>query len=219
MLSTLTVLNTADSGPGSLRAEIAAANNGDTIRFAHELAGKTITLTSGELVVGKSVDIEGPGAAKLTVSGNDASRVFDIQGGANVTIAGLTVANGLVGAVTGDAGGGIENEPGATFSLANDTVAHNTAYGIGGGLWNQIGGTVAISGSTFVGNVVRAGDGAAGAAGQSGGSGGQAAGGALSLFTPGNVDQVSDSAFANNQALGGRGGVGGTGARTRSGNP
>ena len=33
VLSTLTVLNNADSGPGSLRAEIAAASSGDTIVF------------------------------------------------------------------------------------------------------------------------------------------------------------------------------------------
>jgi hypothetical protein len=146
--STLTVLNNLDSGPGSLRAEIAAAANGDTIAFAPALKGQTITLAS-QLTINKSLDIEGLGAAKLTVSGNKASRVFDIQGGAAVTIAGLTIANGLV---ISDAGGGVKNEPGATLFLANDTLANNTAYGIGGGLWNQIGGTVNISNSLFVGN-------------------------------------------------------------------
>src|SRR5262249_45194004 len=43
--STLTVLNSADSGPGSLRAEITAAQNGDTIVFDPSLAGQTINLT------------------------------------------------------------------------------------------------------------------------------------------------------------------------------
>jgi hypothetical protein len=52
MLSKLTVVNNSDSAAGSLRAEISAANNGDTIRFAPALAGQTITLTSGELAVG-----------------------------------------------------------------------------------------------------------------------------------------------------------------------
>src|SRR5262249_9706397 len=96
LLSTLTVLNNSDSGPGSLRAEIAAAQSGDTIRFAGKLAGQTITLTGGELVLDKSLDIEGIGAGRLTVSGNHASRVFDIRGGATVTIAGLTIADGQV---------------------------------------------------------------------------------------------------------------------------
>ena len=40
-------MNNADSGAGSLRATIAAADNGDTINFASSLSGQTITLTSG----------------------------------------------------------------------------------------------------------------------------------------------------------------------------
>ena len=64
LLSTLTVLNTHDSGAGSLRADIAAANSGDVIRFDRSLAGQTIRLTSGQLVVNKSLDIEGLGAGQ-----------------------------------------------------------------------------------------------------------------------------------------------------------
>jgi len=54
MPSTLTVTNILDSGPGSLRAEIAAANSGDTINFASSLDGQTVTLTSGELLINKA---------------------------------------------------------------------------------------------------------------------------------------------------------------------
>ena len=85
--STLTVLNNADSGDGSLRAMLALAGTADTINFATDLTGQTITLTSGELVVNKSLTILGLGANHLTISGDDASRVFDITGG------GLTVRN------------------------------------------------------------------------------------------------------------------------------
>ncbi|HEV3446759.1 MAG TPA: hypothetical protein VG099_19120, partial [Gemmataceae bacterium] len=145
--SMLTVLNNLDSGPGSLRAGIAAANPGDEIVFAKSV--HAITLTSGELAISKSLDIEGPGASRLTVSGHNASRVFDIQGGATVTIAGLTIANG---GVVDDGGGGILNETGATLHLRADVVTDNTAYGIGGGLWNQYGATVTISKSAFAGN-------------------------------------------------------------------
>src|SRR5262249_35750736 len=60
--STLTVMNNLDSGAGSLRAEIAAANPGDTIVFAPGLDGQTIQLTSGELAITKSLTIQGPGA-------------------------------------------------------------------------------------------------------------------------------------------------------------
>jgi hypothetical protein len=44
VLSVLTVVNAADSGAGSLRAAIAAAQSGDTIAFDTSLAYETITL-------------------------------------------------------------------------------------------------------------------------------------------------------------------------------
>ena len=59
MPSTLTVTSLADSGAGSLRADIAAAHSGDTIDFAPSLDGKTITLTKGELLINKNLTIAG----------------------------------------------------------------------------------------------------------------------------------------------------------------
>src|SRR5262249_3611761 len=94
-----------DSGAGSLRADIAAAHSGDRIVFDPSLNGQTITLTSGELLINQSLSILGPGADQLTVSGNNAGRVFDLTGsGTNVAIRGLKIADGL--AVQG---GGIQN--------------------------------------------------------------------------------------------------------------
>src|SRR5438552_95403 len=77
LLSTLAVLNIADSGAGSLRDTIAAARSGDRIVFDPSLVGQTITLTSGELAIDKSLTLRGPGADQLTISGNKGSRVFD----------------------------------------------------------------------------------------------------------------------------------------------
>src|SRR5260370_11556673 len=103
--STLIVTSPADSGPGSLRAEIAAAQSGDTIDCAPSLAGQTITLTSGELAIKTSLNIEGLGADQLTISGNNATRVFDISGSTtNVEIADLTIADGLATGTTVAAG-------------------------------------------------------------------------------------------------------------------
>jgi hypothetical protein len=105
LLSTLTVTNNNDSGTGSLRAEIAAAASGDTINFCSKLKGETITLTSGELLITDSVTIDGLGANQLAVSGNNASRVFEVATGLNVTISGLTITQGYAL----EQGGGILN--------------------------------------------------------------------------------------------------------------
>src|SRR5436305_11675153 len=53
--STLTVASAADSGPNSLRAEIAAAHKGDTIVFAPNLDGQTIKLSTGKLLIKQHV--------------------------------------------------------------------------------------------------------------------------------------------------------------------
>src|SRR6516165_9980902 len=86
--STYMVSTLADSGAGSLRQAILDANadsTPDQIVFAPDLHG-TIALTSGQLEVTNNLTIVGPGAARLTVSGNDQSRVFSIDAGINVAI-------------------------------------------------------------------------------------------------------------------------------------
>src|SRR5438876_3459679 len=100
--TTIIVTNTNDSGPGSLRQALADANDGDTID-ATSISG-TITLTTGELLVDKSVTINGAGADVLAVDGNMISRVFRIpMSGETITISGLTIRNGHAGTT----GGGI----------------------------------------------------------------------------------------------------------------
>ncbi len=125
VLSTLTVLNNLDSGAGSLRDAIGHAKDGDTIIFAPALNGHTITLTSDELAIKNSVDIEGPGADKLAVSGNDALRVFDISEGLAVTITGLTITHGRTS--SGQGGGGILNM-GSSLTLAGNMLSYNERH-------------------------------------------------------------------------------------------
>jgi hypothetical protein len=142
LLTTLTVLNNLDSGAGSLRAEIAAAHSGDTINFAPSLAGQTITLTKGELLINKNLTIAGPGAGELTLSGNHASRVFEVAIGTHVALAGLTISNGLA---AGADGGGIDNSGTLTVSgsiLSGNSTnyrwkGNNIVGGEGGGIYNS----------------------------------------------------------------------------------
>jgi len=130
MLSTFTVTNTADSGAGSLRQAVLNANaspGADTVSFDESLNGLTITLTSGELTIADSVSISGPGASQLTVSGNDASRVFSIYSGV-VSMSGLTISNGR-----SDYGGAIVSYAGQ-LALSGVTVTQSTSTGQGGGI-------------------------------------------------------------------------------------
>src|SRR5881275_1035910 len=126
--TTITVTNTNDSGPGSLRQALADASDGDTIMFA--VTG-TIQLTSGELVIDNSITISGPGADSLTIFPNT-FRIFHVMPGPTVTIAGLTIGGGFV---QFDFGGGILNDH-ATLTLTNCAVDTNEAFG-GGGIYND----------------------------------------------------------------------------------
>ena len=147
--ATLTVSNTLDSGAGSLRSVLAAASDGDTISF---FVTGTITLTTGQLVVGKNVTITGPGAASLSVNGNATSRVFYISPGKIATIDGLTITNGraVFSSLDDDAvGGGILNDRG-TLTITNCNVSGNAAEGHrGNGVYNQGPATMTIISSTI----------------------------------------------------------------------
>src|SRR5438034_8338486 len=112
--TTITVINTNDSGPGSLRQALAVVNDGDTINFDSALNGQTITLTTAELAIDKNITITGPGANLLVVSRvQNASpfRVFHVLPAHTAIIQGLTISNGLA---QPGGGGGILNEGSAT---------------------------------------------------------------------------------------------------------
>ena len=150
--ATISVTNTNDSGPGSLRQALAVANDGDTIN-ATGVSG-VIALTSGELLVGKSVTINGAGADVLAVDGNAGGSVLQIGTGAGaptVAISGFTIRNGQ-----GGFGGGILNGSGATLTITDSTISGNSAA-FGGGIFNT--GPLIISNTTVSGNTASEGGG------------------------------------------------------------
>ena len=134
----ITVANTADSGPGSLRQAISDLCPDGVIDFDPVLtAGSpaTIALTSGELGITKNMTINGPGADLLAVSGNNATRIFHIgSGAANVTIDGLTIRNGNG---SNGSGGGIYNV--GALTVTNSALLDNSITGTnrGGALYNS----------------------------------------------------------------------------------
>ena len=178
LLSTTITVNTLSdpatpvAGQTSLRQAITTANadpgGGDTINFASGLTGK-IGLTQGALpAISAAMTITGPGAAILTVDGLSASGIFAVTSQLNVSISGLTLANGKNdqgGAVSNTAnltisncvitgnsasnGGGISNT--GTLTISNSTIESNTAATSGGGIWDG-GGQVTMVGCTVAGN-------------------------------------------------------------------
>ena len=134
-LSVTSALDPATLTPGTLRFEVQQANVdarygvSDTIVFnVAQMGTKTITLTQGqlELTAGSgATTINGGG--QVTVSGNYASRVFEIDSG-TVTISGITITGG-----SSPSGGGVLNF--ATLTLYQDVLTgnHETPGGDGGG--------------------------------------------------------------------------------------
>jgi CSLREA domain-containing protein len=142
----------------TLRAAIQQANwtlGGDTINFSSAVTD-TITL-DGELIISddpdsdKDVTINGPkpkpGARILTVSGNNASRVFRIVDDASAAINNLKISNGNATATNG---GGIYND-GDLLALTNSTVSGNNASSAGGGIYNT-GNVLTLNKTTVSGN-------------------------------------------------------------------
>jgi hypothetical protein len=155
----LLVYNNNDSGPGSLRQAIIdnnASAGGNRIVFSNTVTG-TITLTSGQLFVEKSLAIIGPGPTLLAINGNypnTTNRVFEVRD-EHITIANLTITNGnFVGGV----GGGILNFK-AVLTVSNCVISGNSASS-GGGIYNNSmfsNGIVTVISSTLSGNVANRG--------------------------------------------------------------
>lgn len=179
--ATITVANTSDSGPGSLRQAIADAVSGETILLP---AGDYL-LTSGELAIAKTLTIAGQNAADARVSATGAFRVFNTSGASSdITLSGLTISGGKPVPIAGVTKGGGVLDSAASLSLTHVVVEGNRADadavppggsgGIaeGGGVDNESG-ALTITDSIFAGNV-------ASAVGGSEHAGGIAEGGGLS---------------------------------------
>jgi hypothetical protein len=155
---TRSVTNNLDDGSfGSLRSVIDAAHGGDTIDLTG-LAGQTIMLQS-PITIAKDDELEdevlnivGPGAGRLTISGSNVTRIFTVgpypllkngqldpadavAGLPSTIISGMTLANGRSGEggvgqdEPGD-GGAILDE-GVSLTLISDAFNNDRAVGNG----------------------------------------------------------------------------------------
>jgi predicted outer membrane repeat protein len=171
--ATITINSASDSSTGgdgqcSLREALINANNdiqqsadcaggsgADTINFAASLAGQTITLTSpvGEFTITSDMTINSL-AANVSVSGNNAVRVFNIQSAAAIVVMNgfrITGGNGSgsVGATIAD-GGAIRNT--GNLTLNSMTIETNTARSGGGVYTNGAGNRLTVNGGSIRSN-------------------------------------------------------------------
>jgi predicted outer membrane repeat protein len=144
--ATLNVTNVNDSGPGSLRQAIATAAAGDTIVFSLPNPS-TIKLLTGQLVIARDLTLSGPGASRLTISGNKANRVFRISQFVTAHLSGLTIGDGSM--IDPYPGGGIYCDN-STLYLDECAVTKSKAAR-GGGLALNFS-TVFATDCTFAGN-------------------------------------------------------------------
>jgi hypothetical protein len=189
LLSTYLVDRLTDANPGGggqgsglagdLRYAITQANTApgdDTIAFS--VTG-TINLAGALPDLSSNLDIEGPGAASLTVRRNTDTyyRIFTVSGSPTVRISGLTISNGsLYGSFASSPGGGGILVSGGSVTLADCVVSNNQVVGEagflygyyhsydysnggpagGGGVW-VVGGSLTIHNSTISGNTAAGG--------------------------------------------------------------
>ena len=195
------VVNTNADGNvnGTLRFEIANANDGETVTFD---AGVNPQLTMGQIVIPSGITLQGNGSSLTTITGPSADRVFDVTAGGTqtVTITNLTITGGHAPpapshGVAGGNGGAISQEDG--HLVIDGVVFDNNSAGHGGD-----------------GNTGPSGGIGTGGTGENAGAGGQ--GGAI--FAAGVELIVRNSTFRKNFAgNGGTGGMGGPGGQGGTG--
>ncbi len=185
-LRPLYVTNINDNGTGSLRqALLDVVSQADAIGFSSDLFNlpQTITLTGGELLIppNTSFFINGRGSEKLTISGNNQSRVFNVSASAELLLDGLKIAGGR----TLSGGGGIINH--GTLTVSNSRIDGNTGND-GGGIFNSSG-TVSVLNSSLNNNTANNGKGGG-------------------IFSLNNAKlTLTNSIVSNNQASGNGGGI------------
>ncbi|NJL82617.1 MAG: DUF4347 domain-containing protein [Chloroflexaceae bacterium] len=162
--SNLVVVNTlaggTDTDPATttLREALQQVTSGGTITFANNLLGGTISLSGGQLLINRSVAIDGDlnndGMPDITVRAAANSRVIEVNDNSDseitVNLEGLTITGG---SVVGDGGGILSLE---NLNITNSTITDNTVIssGNGGGIFHigTNGGTLSLDNSTVSNN-------------------------------------------------------------------
>jgi len=128
---TLTVSNTNNDGPGSLRELINNAADGDLITFSPDLVNLSIVLNT-PIAINRNLTVTGPGADLLQIDGAGANQLFQIRNGAQVKLSGLSFVNG-----NSTSGGAISNSENSLLSIEDSFFTANFASSRGGAIDNN----------------------------------------------------------------------------------
>jgi large repetitive protein len=109
---------------------VGVANSGDTISIGSGTYYDNIEIN------GKSLTLQGQGAATTIVDGDNRAAVLKIWKGnnPNVTVSGLTLRKGSAG---DDFGGGVRIDSDTYVTILNTNIINNTANYGGGGIYNS----------------------------------------------------------------------------------
>src|SRR3954454_19424561 len=135
--TTRTVSTTADSGAGSLRQVVSISGNGDRIAVP---AG-TYTLTSNQIAISKSIQIDGAGPGATTIAGAGAHRIFDLTNASAVRLSNLALRVQYVDPGAVIYGGGIRTDAASPLTLTRVRIS---------GVANVSGGNADSGGGHFV---------------------------------------------------------------------
>jgi hypothetical protein len=139
----------------TLRRAVTLANldtAADKVVFRSSLSGTINLNPGGQIEINEPLNIQGPGASKVTLYGEDTTRLFYVNPNTQydpVTISGLTLTHGYV---MGEGGGAISSNY-ADLTVANAVIADSKVGGgqRGGGIYS-LHGALTINSSTITGN-------------------------------------------------------------------
>ncbi len=124
-----------------------AGSGTDTITFSGSVLGQTITMAGTQFLLTSSMTINATSSG-VTLNGNSASRIFQINSGNTVILTRLTMINGNV---VGN-GGGIYNS--GTLTINESVLRGHTATAFGGGIVNAAASSLTVNNTTIYNNLL-----------------------------------------------------------------
>jgi hypothetical protein len=193
IVTTLRDVSSASDGLTTLREAITQAHAAGTDGAILLGEGRFSLANADDFdiqLTGRTLTIQGLGPDRTILDGNNLDRLFEVQAGASLLLAGVTLTGGKAAQ-----GGAIANN--GTLTIRDSVIHTNQAQGLDG-----------VNGPAGSNGIANDGNPRAGGPGGSGSSGTAASGGAIS--NTGSLALVNTT-IRDNQAIGGRGGSGGSG--------